>query len=284
MRRVIIPALLSLAMLLGSVASVWADSASTSQANLVAPETAIRFDRTAELLYRAARESNRQAGYLYVQQLRGMMDKQMKRLPLSEAGWAIVERSAAEIEYKLSNGKPGSDWLSDAARIRLAADAIVRPEAPLWHSYETVMRDDLERVVKAWNRMDGRGAESARAAIDLLAVHYDRIEAAVKLQADPAKADGLKERIAYTTGLLEADKRQEAQPDWTNQALADLETSLSVLFEGTAAAEPLPAVAPIHAGHPVSWILMLGSVIMGVLAYVGYRKYKQQPYGIKPFR
>lgn len=287
-RRVIIPTLLSVALMIGSVASVWADSGSvTEQADAGGGNSraeAERFDRMAELLYRAAKESNRQAGYLYIQQLRVWMEKQKPEFQAGQEGWEIVVRTADEVEKTIASGKPGADWLTGAVRIRLAADAMLRPETPLWHSYETVMRDDMVRIVKAWNRTDGQGTESARAAIDSLIAHYDRIEAAARLQLEPVRADELKERLAYAVDLLEAGTRDYAQPEWTGRALVELEASLSRLFEGTPAAEPLPAVAPVHAGNPISWVLMLGAIIMGVLAFSGYRKYKQQPYGIKPFR
>lgn len=286
-RRVIVPALICIALSASFVASLWANAptAASEQTVIAGRDAAVtRFDETAESLYNAAKQSNRQAGYLYIQQLRMMMSKQLQQTWRGSEGWDLMERSAAEVEEALAAGKPEADWLAGAARLRLAADVMRRPEAPLWFSYETVMRDDMNKVIKAWNRTDGQNAESARATLQTLAVHLDRIEAAAKLQQDPGKINEAKAKLAYTARLLEAGKRDNAQTEWTSAALAELKIEILRIFEGTPAAEPLPAVAPIHAGHPVYWMLLLGAIIAGALAFAGYRKYKGQPYGVKPFR
>ncbi|WP_165279934.1 sporulation protein YpjB [Paenibacillus protaetiae] len=282
-KRVIVPAIICVVLTISSVASVWAHAAGTGR---TASEDAAsdKFARLADALYDAAKQSNRQAGYINIQQLQNMAVSLKTNHPGQSDGWNLIEQSAADIKKTLAGNSASTDWLTDAARIQLAGDALIHPEAPLWYSYEAVMRDDLDRVKKAWSRNDGAGALSARGAIDSFAVHLDRIEAAASLQQDPEKIADLKRRLAYTTTLLDAGIGNHASPEWIGRSIDELSVSLTGLFEGTAAAEPLPAIAPLHTGNPISWILLLGAFIMGVLAFAGYRKYKQQPYGIKPFR
>lgn len=242
----------------------------------------LRLDETATALYEAAYRNNRQAGYKYVQQLAKLIDKQEVRQAGQAAGWDLMEDSITSIAFTLKNGKMTSDWLTASASIHLTTDALLRPEHALWLQYEKVMLEDLERVNRSWNRQTDDGAIAARAAMNSFNEHLLRIEAAASMQRPANRIEELRERMHYTNVLLEAGMKGQTKQDWTDNSIQDLEYSLNRLFDNGHSEEEEPVIAPPGEANPISWILLLGAIIMAVLTYTGWRKYKQQPYGVKP--
>ncbi|MOA33385.1 hypothetical protein D3C78_1546770 [compost metagenome] len=144
------------------------------------------------------------------------------------------------------------------------------------------MQDDLSRVQKAWKRQAGDGAAAARAAMSSLQLHAERIEPTILLLHGSMQGLELKERIKYTNQLLESTGRTTATDQLIDQSLTALKNTIVQLYSKTGNKESLPAVAPLAAAGPLGWTLFLGAIISAVLAYSGWRKYKMEPYGIKP--
>lgn len=282
--RIVLPLFLCIVMTVCSVTAAKAfpaDLLRTGNANESRNEL-LRLDETAAALYEAAYMNNRQAGYKYVQQLDKLVNKGEIRQAGQVAGWKLMEESIASITYTLKNGKVTSDWLTAAARIHLTTDALLRPDHALWLQYEKVMLEDLERVNRSWNRQTDDGAIAARAAMNSFNQHLSRIEAAASMQRPTERINELRDRMHYTNVLLEAGMKGQTKQDWTDNSISDLEFSVNRLFDNGHSQDEEPVVAPVGDAHPISWILLLGAIIMAVLTYTGWRKYKQQPYGVKP--
>ncbi|GLX68953.1 sporulation protein YpjB [Paenibacillus glycanilyticus] len=282
--RFVLPLCLCIVMTVCSVTVARAlpsDLIGTGHANESRSEL-LRLDDTAASLYEAAYLNNRQAGYKYVQQLEKLVGNRDIRQAGQAAGWDLVEDSIDSILFTLKNGKQASDWLTAAAKIHLTTDALIRPDHALWLQYEKVMIEDLERVNRSWNRQTDDGATAARAAMNSFNDHLLRIEAAAAMQRPVDRIQELRDRMQYTNVLLEAGMKGQTKQDWTDNSIQDLEFSVNRLFDDGHNQEEEPVVAPIGETNPISWILLLGAIIMAVLTYSGWRKYKQQPYGVKP--
>ncbi|MFF2482188.1 sporulation protein YpjB [Paenibacillus sp. NPDC058071] len=245
-------------------------------------QSLLRLDKTAEQLYQAAYTNNRQAGYKYVQQLEKQMDSvSLRDVAGQSEGWRLLEDSVSAVEASLHGGRSGTSWMLEAARIHLTTDALIRPQHALWLQYEKLMLEDLQRVKRAWNRQTGDGAAAARAAMDSFTAHLAKIEAAAAVQRPGERIAQLKERMRYTNVLLDAGVRGQSKQDWTEDSIADLRDSLVRLFDDGLAGNEEPAFSPVAEARPIAWVLLLGAVISGVLAYNGWRQYKYRPYGIK---
>lgn len=282
--RIVLPLFLCIVMTVCSVTvakAFPADPIGTGYANESRNEL-LRLDETAAALYEAAYLNNRQAGYKYVQQLERIVSNSDIRQAGQAAGWERIEDSISSIIFTLKNGKLTSDWLNPAAGIHLTTDALLRPDHALWLQYEKVMLEDLERVNRSWNRQTDDGATAARAAMNSFNEHLSRIEAAASMQRPIDRIDELRDRMHYTNVLLEAGIKGQTKQDWTDNSIQDLEFAVNRLFDDGRSQEEEPVAAPIGEPNPISWILLLGAIIMAVLAYSGWRKYKQQPYGVKP--
>ncbi|RCW51084.1 sporulation protein YpjB [Paenibacillus prosopidis] len=284
--RFIVPFVICIVMTIGSAGAVWGDSAALSPYISILSTSPYkqltRLDETANALYEAANTDNRQAGFLHVQQLERMIKGELKGKSGKMEGWAAIEQDARAIEQTIRSSETSSGWLKEAARIRLATDALVRPEHALWLQYESIMLDDLSRVEKAWKRQTGDGAIAARATMNSLQEHAERIEPAISMIYGSMHGAELNERIRYTNQLLETKKSSPLNEVMINHSLKALNTAIVKMFDHSGRAEVMPAVAPLATSNPLSWTFFLGAIISAVLTYSGWRKYKNNPFGVKP--
>ncbi|OBZ17548.1 MULTISPECIES: sporulation protein YpjB [Bacillales] len=284
--RFIIPFVICIVMTIGYAGSVWGNSAPLSQyAPLLSSspyKQLQRLDDMASSLYEAANTNNRQTSYQYVQQLQRVIEGGLRQTMGNEEGWSAMAQDARTIEHTLVSGAGSSSWLMEAARIKLAADALIRPEHALWLQYESVMLDDLSRVEKAWKRQTGDGAIAARASMTGLQEHAKRIEPAIRMLYGGMLEAELTERILYTNKLLEANVHNITNDAMIDRSLKALKESLVRLFDQSGRENSLPAVAAIPTSNPLSWTLFLGALISAILTYSGWRKYKANPFGVKP--
>jgi sporulation protein YpjB len=273
-------------MTIGYAGSVWGNSAPLSQyAPLLSSspyKQLQRLDDMASSLYEAANTNNRQTSYQYVQQLQRIIEGELRQSTGNVEGWLAMAQDASAIERTLVSGAGSSSWLMEAARIKLAADALLRPEHALWQQYESVMLDDLSRVEKAWKRQTGDGAIAARATMTSLQEHAKRIEPAIRMLYGGMLEAELTERIQYTNKLLEANAHNITNDAMIDRSLKALKESLVRLFDQSGRDNSLPAVAAIPTSNPLSWTLFLGALISAILTYSGWRKYKANPFGVKP--
>jgi sporulation protein YpjB len=211
-----------------------------------------------------------------------MIDGELKYTAGNRDGWEAMKQDADAIKLKLTGSGTESVWFQEAARIRLAADALSRPDHALWLQYESVMLDDLSRLEKAWKRQTGDAAEAARASMNSFQEHAERIEPAIDLMYGSMRNAELKERIQYTNQLLDSAKADSGNEAMVEQSLKALKGTVSRLFEQGGATAAMPAIAPPAAAHPLGWTLFLGAIISAVLTYSGWRKYKTDPFDSKP--
>lgn len=285
--RIVIPFVLCIVMSLGSAGIVWNDAAAKSGSIFFIAdspyEQLYRLEETAAALYEAAFVNNRQAAYAQLQKLNRYLDKDMLYAYGQEEGWAAIRKDIAVIEDALAKGVAGSGWIYNTARIKLAVDAVIRPNAALWLQYESLLLDDMMRVKQASKRQAGNAANAALAMMNSLQEHARRIEPAAAMAVDPIRADELMERIVYSSKLLEA-KRDSGRINGANidQSFVGLELAIKRLFQEGNGALAVPAIAVPATSHPMSWALFIGTIICAVLTYTGWRKYKREPYGIKP--
>lgn len=284
--RFIVPFVICIVMTIGSAGAVWGDSAALSPYISILSTSPYkqlsRLDETANALYEAANTDNRQAGFLHVQQLERMIKGELKGKSGKMEGWAAIEQDARAIEQTITSSDTSSGWLKEAARIRLATDALVRPEHALWLQYESIMLDDLSRVEKAWKRQTGDGAIAARATMNSLQEHAERIEPAISMIYGSMHGAELIERIRYTNQLLESKKSHPLNEVMINHSLKALNNAIVKMFDHGGRAEVVPAIAPLATANPLSWTFFLGAIISAVLTYSGWRKYKNNPFGVKP--
>ncbi|ALS27792.1 sporulation protein YpjB [Paenibacillus sp. 32O-W] len=241
-------------------------------------ELRVRFEQAAISLYAAASEGNRQAGYQAAERLDRLMRDARLTAYGTPDGWRSVRESLSAVKHSLESGQPGSSWYAPAARIRLVADVLVRPGRPLWQQYEPVMRDDIARVKKAWNRQTGNAAAAASAAMAQLREHEERVIAAALMQRSPDTVAGAESAIRYMDRLLAQAAEGKGEKSAVAASFDMAEDALALLFHGSEETDNEPAVAIPIVGIPAVWTFWIGAFIVATLAYSAWHRRMREPY------
>lgn len=286
--RFIIPLVVCFVLAIGSAGVAWGDASPKGNDVFLLfdrpYDELYRMNETAAALYRAAYTNNRQLAYAELQKLSKMLDNDMLGSYGSAEGWQMLQQDADKIEASLASGVKHSMWLEQAVRIRLGADSLVAGNQGLWLQYEKLLLEDLSKVRKAWKRGAGDPADAATAMMRQLELRANRIQTAAAYSGDFVRSVELMERINYTYRLLRESKATSTSGYARNLAESSLDgihTAIIGVFEREQEVSAIPAVNMPQSSKPIQWALLLGMIISAVLAWTGWRKYKQTPYGVK---
>lgn len=256
----------------GSAAHRSADVSSSSS-----EEEYDRFLRSATVFYTAV---NKDDASLMAQSSAVILQR-YKMLPLSPAasidGLQILGDQLAQTKRSLAVAKPDKPRLKrEAASLLLAADAMAHAIDPLWHNYRAVLADDLNAWRNALNEGEepaDRGSDtgSASAAIERLRSHYEVIRTAAMLDADPLAVIRADTVLRYATIATRSESSNLALAQGAVQPLAD---AIFALFPNPGGDQS--AVVPTVAGASWGWTAMMGSFIVTVLTWAGWRRYKDE--------
>ncbi|SMO43145.1 sporulation protein YpjB [Melghirimyces algeriensis] len=188
---------------------------------------------------------------------------------LSVEGMKALSETLVDLDQELVRVKPRPKRLSYASeRMLLAFDALAHDHQPLWHQYESLLKSDV-LALKKYIKQDR--PEAVRSKGRTLIQHFERIEPALYVSMDSETAGAVR-NLLYSLegeirkGSLEMNQLSEGVELW--------ERMLEPLFRQKE--EELLALA--HRNRP-TWpeaALVLGGVIVAVLTYVGWKKYKYQ--------
>lgn len=166
----------------------------------------------------------------------------------------------------------------EAARLKLATDALTHPRQPMWLQYYKVLNDDtkkLEDAVLAGNKTD------VQARFIQMKDHYDTIRVSVWISRTPQEGEQMDSLLTFFGKYTEpAAFQQEVLVSGIHQ----WREALRGLFrQGGDRTAYVPIAEP---DQPVLWTLTIGSVIVAVLAYAGWRMFRgqQQAAGKPRFR
>lgn len=238
-----------------------------------------RFLTSAETLYEEVNESKLEHARTSLNEL----EKQFRGLPLKQIATAegilALAHNITELKRTASAVEPDEwKWKSAAASLRLAADAIVHSGKPLWHRYRKILRDDLVRLGDSLPSETAVTAPASRAALlafEQLKQHYDLIRTAAILQTEPWKVERSDSVIRYASRVYRA---QSPSAELLLGTIPPLQEALDGLFpEDDAASTAL--VPPVGMAPPSwGWSAMMGTFIVTILTWVGWRRYKVEEF------
>jgi sporulation protein YpjB len=228
------------------------------------------FLRAAERLYEAAIQGDMMNIQRYVNET----DQRLRALPMqqiaSAEGVEALARSVARMKRAVASvSGPARDWQTQAAEIRLAADALAHPDKPMWHMYRDIVMDDIARIEQAL--AGGGNLAAARAGLKDLEGHYGLIRTAALLHAEPFVVERTDSVLRYAQRVLRAPQQPNA--DLLQGVVPSLRDAFAALFPVSRTAESAAMVpAP---GPGWGWPAVLASIIVTVLAWAGWLRYKQ---------
>ena len=260
-------ATVALCVWLGSDAAFGAAAAVPQQQ---AQSAAQAFLQEAEALYEAVNGGDAAA----ISRRAARTEQRLRRLPMqgvaTAEGIEALARSVARMKRLAAAVSPDPDKLRmQAAEIRLAADAIAHPQAPMWRRYGAIMLEDLRLLEEAI--ADKASPADMRSRLQDMQSHYLLIRTAVLIHAPTYKVEKADSVLRYAERVLGAEKLNPAYVDGLVPSLRD---AIGELFPAQDASASTP-VAPLPtAGPPWGWSAFMGAFIVAVLSWVGWHRYR----------
>ncbi|WP_158602174.1 sporulation protein YpjB [Cohnella endophytica] len=277
--KVLLPGMLAMIALLCGMPRVNADSQQSTKSQAAYA----RFLSQAEQLYAAVNE-----GKLDVAMARlAALERQFRSLPMqgiaTAEGIHALAQSVADMKRTSVALKPDEGkWKAGAAELRLAADELAHPDRPIWHTYRTVFLNDLATLEEAMplsTALPGPVPESVNAAVGQLVEHYRMIRTAALLHSEPWIVEKADSSVRYATRIVQGET---LTPGLLRGIVAPLREAIIGLFPGQKETSGA-LVPPLPMPPSWGWSAMMGSFIVTVLTWVGWRRYKvEQNTGIGP--
>lgn len=274
--------LVGLLTLLGSLfIAPWTVSGAEGSSSRQAYAT---FFSSAETLYDAVNKGNLELALHEITD----MDNQFRKLPLKEIttteGIHALASSIIELKRTAASISPNErKWKSGAATLKLAADVLAHPDKPIWHTYWTVLNEDITKLRSSIpNEMNNSSSvpDRMKLVFEQLAEHYHVIRTAALLQVEPWKVERSDSVMRYASRIYQAESPTAEQ---LLSTISPLQEALQGLFPGnvqtsTALVPPLPVTPPSW-----GWSAMIGSFIVTILTWVGWKRYNNdEPRVINP--
>jgi len=205
----------------------------------------------------------------------------MKEIATAEGIHALAQTITELKRTSAAVKQSETKWKSGAAALRLAADALAHPDKPIWHRYRTVLEDDLAKIGQALPKqtaISGPAPRAAVAAFDQLSSHYSVIRTAALLRNEPWKIERSDSVLRYASRVYRAES---PKGELLLGTVEPLKEAIYGLFPGnkeasTAVVPPIGVVPPSW-----GWSAMMGSFIVTILTWVGWRRYKYEEYSGK---
>jgi hypothetical protein len=235
-----------------------------------------RLELLARSFYLAAVEGNRQLAYASLLRIEDAAASAELRMLGEPAGWSRFDGSLAAARKALARDRDPSVWREEASRLLLAVDALSPGRESLWLEYGRLVGDDLDRMRRGWQQGGKEGAAAAAASLRLLKERAERLETAAALARPLPAVQLLLERIRYAERLLAAAQAGDANRGWIEQSFDGIEQAAAELF----GSEAMQSAAIAGVDPPAAWIASMAAILISALGYAGYRKYRQDRWGI----
>ncbi|WP_211744984.1 sporulation protein YpjB [Paenibacillus sp. Marseille-Q4541] len=226
-----------------------------------------QLSQVATSLYRNALDYNLSAVREDVGELTRQVEKfSFDGLTTVEGMHALTE-TIVEVKEASASVQAASDSLQHAsAKLRLAVDSLAHPDKALWLQYYKIIKEDLLSIEEEASNEEGTAMVAKYAELES---HYETIRPAAIIRRQPYEIERFDSWMSYLKGLT---LRNGSEPQDILDALKQGDEFANALF-GKEKDET--AFVPF-AGGPEPWAanLFIGSAIVAVLAYVGYRKYR----------
>jgi len=230
-------------------------------------QTVRQMDEAAEQAYQATERGDLEDAKSRFAQLSVLSTKLTYEGLATVEGMQAVAESVTGAMQALNAAKPDATEVSmRVAAARLAVDALANREQPMWLGFQSSLLDDLTRMESA---VASRNDPEASRALKMWKGHVSVVRPAVVVSRNATEAV----KLDSITAFLENGVRAA---DWNGmkQAMPNLKNAVSDVFAEEDRETVSPLLPTAEPPHPILWSLVLGAFIVGVLAYVAWRKYE----------
>jgi sporulation protein YpjB len=234
-----------------------------------------RFLSSVEVLYESVNQGRiDEVRRNLVESERNFRSLPMKEITTAE-GIHALSHDLTELKRAVAAVSPDEQkWKSGAAVLRLAADALAHPKKPIWHQYRAVINNDIDRLNKSMLQESSVSVpvpQSAVAAFRQLSERYRLIRTAALLKSEPWIIERSDSVVRYVSRILGAE---HPDAELLQGFIPPLREAMDGLFPGNK--EATSTVVPTVTPPPWGWTAMMGSFIVTILTWVGWRRYRDE--------
>jgi len=234
-----------------------------------AGEAANAFRAAADALYAAVVGGNR----LEADRSLKAAERAFRALPIAAVptaeGVEALAGSVAEMKRAWAAVRPDEQRLEQTAgALRLAADALTRPDVPMWLQYKPLLLEDVGELAAGLGGTPNGPSEQAKQALERIRSRYALIRTAALISRDPSTVERADSVLRYADRLMKAER---PDPKLLASMAASVRQSLAELFPDKGERQAtVPALLPPTWGVAAT----IGSFIVTVLSWAGWRRYK----------
>jgi len=235
-----------------------------------------KFLASAEQLYDSVSQGHMESASKRLKEIELLLrELPMKTIATAE-GIRALAQDVAELKRAAAALKQDElKWKNGAASLRLAADALAHPDKPIWRRYRTVLQEDLSKLEAGLKVQPAQEAvgQDVRLAFGRLTEHYGLIRTAALLREEPSKIERIDSVLRYAGRVYEA---KTPDPRLLQGTIEPIRDAIGELFpdKGNASEAIVP---PLGAAPPSwGWSAMMGSFIVTILTWVGWKRYKYE--------
>jgi len=246
----------------------------------------IKLEQTIAELYEQGNASHKQEVYRLIQSLKHQLDEPKLLQYGTVNAWTMMKGDVLTVEKALINRESGIVWREPINRLRLAVDSLLQAEQGPWLQYEALLLDDIQSIRRVSHSKRDNKVELTNIYVEKLFERIGRMEMAAYMVGDEQVMSQLLKRadMLHHFIISHEDGWNQSQHKNLVTMLDSMELTVHALFAQATGTITVPVVTVPTGVNSTSFALLIGAIISGFLAFAGYRKYKQEPYGVKNWR
>lgn len=223
-------------------------------------ENAENINQLADIIYNHVNEENLVEARKGLHQLSEQVTNiRFQGLTTIEGMQALIASviSAKEIFNAIQYSQ--QEGLKAVGKVRLATDALTNPKNPMWLGYYKILKNDGDQLRKA---LETDQPETIGGAMVRISEHYSMIRPAALMNREPSEVHKIDSFITHLNTL---------NTDSISSVLDQYDSLLIEFFRVKSSTAYLPLD---NQQNPLIWIITIGSIIVSVLSFVGWRRYR----------
>ena len=222
-----------------------------------------KLDETAEAMYNAVRQRDLPQAREQVKRVSEIVTQiTFNGITTIEGAEALIAAVTTTKEL-LSSVKIEPERLETAAaQVRLATDALIHPNQPMWYEYYSIMQDDTAQLKEAIHK-----GQNLLASVQGLQAHYTVIRPAVLIAREPELHVKIESFLSFF--MQHANKPESGMIGAVDQ--------LTMAWDELFARSNVSAYLPLEGTrNPLYWSLVIGSIIITTLCFAAWRRYRYE--------
>jgi sporulation protein YpjB len=184
----------------------------------------------------------------------------------SVGGVQALTQTITEAQRTFNNVKfDENEAKLQAAKLKLASDALTHRNEPMWLQYDKVLQEDMASLAAGIRSGEAKAVQDA---VSALKSHFGVVRPAVLISKEPQIVERIDSLLTFLTNQSKATPLQKGNLE---NGAEQLQKAFDELFGKKDASAYLPLT---DYRRPILWSVVIGSVIAAILAYSAWQMFR----------